>query len=308
MAVYTCPVDIAMTETKGTVLIKSAEELKSFTRGEENTLEGQIKAIAESGAKVIVAGGKFGDLALHYCNKYQLLAVRVMSKFDVRRVCRAVNATVLPKLTPPSPEELGFCDKVYIDEIGDTSVVIFKQNSVESRIATIVIRGSTDNLMDDVERAIDDGVNTYKALTKDGRLVAGAGAIEIEIARQIASYGETLPGLEQYAVGKFAEALQSLPVALADNAGVKSTDAITLLLAAHQEGQKYACLNIDSDVPNLINAAEANIFDLYLAKYWGIKYATNVACTILQIDQIICAKPAGGPKPPKQSGAWDDQD
>ena len=305
MAVFTCPVDTQATETKGTVLIKSADELVNFSRGEENLLESQIKAIAESGAKVIVSGGKFGDLALHYCNKYNLMAVRLMSKFDIRRVAKAVNATPLAKLVAPTKEELGFCDKVFIDEIGGTNVVIFQQNSVESRISTIVIRGSTDNIMDDIERAVDDGVNTFKALTRDGRLVAGGGAIEIELAQRIAQFAETLPGLEQYSVGKFAEALQSLPVALADNAGIKSTEVISLLLASHQEGKTTTAINIESDVASVVDAVQSNIYDLYLVKHWGIKYASNVANTILQVDQIICAKPAGGPKPPKQGGDWD---
>jgi T-complex protein 1 subunit theta len=277
----------------------------NFSRGEENILEAQIKAIADSGAKVIVSGGKFGDMALHYCNKYNLLAVRLMSKFEVRRLCKTVNATPLPKLTAPKKEELGFCDKVYIDEVGGTAVVIFEQQSKESRISTIIIRGSTDNIMDDIERAIDDGVNTFKALTRDGRLLAGAGANEIEIARQISLFAETLPGLEQYSVGKFAEALQSLPVALADNTGIKSTDMLSLLLASHQEGNSTAGVDIESDTASLVDAIKANIYDLYLTKYWGIKYATNVANTILQVDQIICSKPAGGPKPPKQGGDWD---
>ncbi len=303
--VYTCPIDTQTTETKGTVLIKSADELMNFSRGEENLLESQIKAIADSGAKVIVSGGKFGDMALHYCNKYNLLAVRLMSKFEVRRICKTVNATPLPKLTAPKKEELGFCDKVYIDEVGGTGVVIFEQQSKESRISTIIIRGSTDNTMDDIERAIDDGVNTFKALTRDGRLLAGAGANEIEIARQIALFAETLPGLEQYSVGKFAEALQSLPVALADNAGIKSTEMMSLLLASHQEGNSTSGVDIESDTASIVDAIKANIYDLYLTKYWGIKYATNVANTILQVDQIICSKPAGGPKPPKQGGDWD---
>lgn len=303
--VYTCPIDTQTTETKGTVLIKSADELMNFSRGEENLLESQIKAIADSGAKVIVSGGKFGDMALHYCNKYNLLAVRLMSKFEVRRLCKTVNATPLPKLTAPKKEELGFCDKVYIDEVGGTGVVIFEQQSKESRISTIIIRGSTDNTMDDIERAIDDGVNTFKALTRDGRLLAGAGASEIEIAQQIALFAETLPGLEQYSVGKFAEALQSLPVALADNAGIKSTEMMSLLLASHQEGNSTSGVDIESNTASLVDAIKANIYDLYLTKYWGIKYATNVANTILQVDQIICSKPAGGPKPPKQGGDWD---
>lgn len=167
VAVYSCPVDILQTETKGTVLIKTANELKDFSRGEETLLEQQIKAIADTGAKVIVAGAKFGDLALHFCNKYELMAVRLNSKFDLRRLSKAVNATVLPRLTPPTAQELGYCDAVLVEELGDTGIVAFRNES--SRISSIVIRGATDNYMDDIERAIDDGVNTFKALTKDGR-------------------------------------------------------------------------------------------------------------------------------------------
>ncbi|KAG8249923.1 T-complex protein 1 subunit theta [Homalodisca vitripennis] len=166
IAVFTCAVDITQTETKGTVLIKTAEELMNFSRGEESLLEEQIKAIAESGADVIVAGAKFGDMALHYVNKYKMMAVRLNSKFDLRRLCKAVNATALPRLTPPNKEELGYADTVCVDELGDTSVVIFRVEAKESRISTIVVRGSTDNYMDDIERAIDDGVNTFKGLSK----------------------------------------------------------------------------------------------------------------------------------------------
>lgn len=98
IAVYTCAVDITQTETKGTVLIKSADELMNFSRGEESLLESQIKAIADSGATVVVSGGKFGDMALYYVNKYNMMAVRIPSKFDLRRLCKAIGATALPKL------------------------------------------------------------------------------------------------------------------------------------------------------------------------------------------------------------------
>lgn len=304
IVVYTCPVDAMQTETKGTVLIKTAEELKNFTRGEESLLESQIKAIAEAGVQVIVAGGKFGDMALHYLNKYNLMGVRLMSKFDVRRIAKTVGATVLPRLTSPTPEEMGYCDRVYVDEVGDTPVVIFKQETKESRISTIVIRGSTDNLMDDIERAIDDGVNNFKGMTKDNRMLPGAGATEIELAKQITSYGETLPGLEQYAVKKFAEALEALPRALADNAGTKYREIISKLYAAHQEGNKT--MGIDIETGSVKDAVEAGLLDLFVCKYWAIKFATNAACTILKVDQIIMAKPAGGPKPKSGGGDWDD--
>lgn len=152
----------------------------NFSRGEENILELQIKSIADTGAKVIVAGAKFGDLALHYIHKYNMMAVRLNSKFDLRRLSKTVslaackygslllffylqvNATVLPRLTAPTAQELGYCDQVCVEELGDTPIVAFRQKSKESRIATIVIRGATDNYMDDIERAIDDGVNTFK--------------------------------------------------------------------------------------------------------------------------------------------------
>merc|ERR1712018_426922 len=136
VAIYTSPVDALQTETKGTVLIKTAEELTNFSRGEETQLENQIKAIAESGADVIVAGGKIGDLAVHYINKYNMMAVRLMSKWDIRRLARATGATALPKMTPPTAEELGRADSVYVDELGDTEVVVFKVGNKESRGST----------------------------------------------------------------------------------------------------------------------------------------------------------------------------
>ncbi|KAF6117849.1 chaperonin containing TCP1 subunit 8 [Phyllostomus discolor] len=168
------------------------------------------------------------------------------------------------------------------------------------------ILGSTDNLMDDVERAVDDGVNTFKVLTRDKRLVPGGGATEIELAKQITSYGETCPGLEQYAIKKFAEALEAIPRALAENSGVKANEVISKLYAVHQEGNKNVGLDIEAEVPAVKDMLEAGVLDTYLGKYWAIKLATNAAVTVLRVDQIIMAKPAGGPKPPSGKKDWDD--
>lgn len=307
IAVFTCAVDVMQTETKGTVLIKSADELMKFSRGEESLLESQIKAIADSGATVVVSGGKFGDMALHYMEVYNLMAVRIPSKFDLRRLCKSVGATALPKLVPPTKEELGFADSVNIDEIGDTIVVKFTLNGKESRISTVVIRGSTDNYMDDIERAVDDGVNTFKGITRDGRFLPGAGATEIELASQLTTYADTLPGLEQYAARRFATALEVFPKTLAENSGSHASELLSKLYAAHKEGKKNHGFDINEKGTELIDTAEAEIFDLFLTKQWGLKYAVDVACTVLKVDHIIMAKRAGGPKVPGGGMRDDDE-
>ncbi|XP_002732584.2 T-complex protein 1 subunit theta-like [Saccoglossus kowalevskii] len=299
VACYTCPIDYMQTETKGTVLIKSAEELKSFSKGEESQLEQQIKAIADSGCTVVVSGGKVGDMALHFLNKYNIMVVRLLSKWDLRRLCKTINATALPRITPPTTHESGHCDQVMVAEIGDTSVVIFKQEKEESAISTVVIRGSTDNLMDDVEKAVDDGVNTFRALTRDNRYLPGAGATEIELAKRLTEYGDSCPGIEQYAIKKFAEALEDIPRTLAENAGVKATEVLSKLYAAHQEGKQNVGFDIEGEGSAVKDIVQDGVLDPYLTKYWSLKLAGTAAVTVLRVDQIIMAKAAGGPKAPK---------
>uniref|UniRef100_A0AAZ1XQ54 T-complex protein 1 subunit theta n=1 Tax=Oreochromis aureus TaxID=47969 RepID=A0AAZ1XQ54_OREAU len=305
IAVFSCPFDCMVTETKGTVLINNAQELMDFSKGEEDLMEANVKAIKEAGATVVVTGGKVADMALHYANKYKLMVVRLNSKWDLRRLCKTVGAVALPKMMAPTPDEMGHCDSVYLTEVGDTQVVVFKHDKEDGVISTVVIRGSTDNLMDDIERAVDDGVNTFKVLVRDKRLVPGGGATEIELAKQITSYGESCPGLDQYSIKKFAEAFEALPRALAENSGVKGSELISKLYSAHHEGNKNMGFDIESDGPAVKDMLEASILDPYLVKYWGIKLATNAAITVLRVDQIIMAKAAGGPKAPKQRGHWD---
>lgn len=120
----------------------------------------------------------------------------------------------------------------------------FLKFSETGKVATIIIRGSSQSRIDDVERAVDDAVNTYKALTKDGKLLAGAGAVEIELAKEIESFGAKAPGLEQYAIKKFAHALETLPKAIAENAGMPTTETLTKLYAEHVAGKKNAGIDI----------------------------------------------------------------
>ncbi|EGD76674.1 T-complex protein 1 subunit theta [Salpingoeca rosetta] len=306
IAAFTADLDHAYTETKGTVLLNTAEELKSYSKDEESVLEKKIKAIKDSGASVIVTTGKVGDLGMHFCNRFELLVVKLNSKFDLKRLCRATGATALPVLTGPSSQELGHCHSVSVQEIGDTTVTVFRQADINSAVSTIIVRGATSNVMDDVERALDDGINAYKSLTKEQRFLPGGGATEIELARLITKFGDTCSGLEQYAIKSYAEALEVVPATLAENCGVKSREVVSNLYAAHENGEKNAGYDILSEDVAVADMNEAGVYDSFHAKVWALKYATRAAKTILRVDQIIMAKKAGGPKPPKQNPNWDE--
>ncbi|KNE59863.1 T-complex protein 1, theta subunit [Allomyces macrogynus ATCC 38327] len=237
VAIFTCPLDISQTETKGTVLIHNADEMLNFSKDEEKRLEDQLTEIAKTGVKVVVTGSGVGELALHFMNRLGIMVLKVLSKFDLRRLCRATGATALTRIGAPMAEELGFCDVVETVEVGSDRCTVFRQEKETSRTATIVLRGSTQNMLDDLERAVDDGVNTVKALTKNPAIVAGAGAAEIELARLLQSVAAKTPGLNQYAINKFAEALEVVPRTLAENAGLDATEIVSkIFIMSKQAG------------------------------------------------------------------------
>ncbi|ODV76821.1 component of chaperonin-containing T-complex [Suhomyces tanzawaensis NRRL Y-17324] len=309
VVVFTCPIDISTTETKGTVLLHNAKEMLNFSTGEEEQLDQMCKEIHESGVKVIVAGSSIGELALHYFNKYNILVLKVPSKFDLRRICQVCGATPLPRLGAPMPEETGVVDVIETKEIGGDRVTIFRQDESISRTSTIILRGATQNSLDDIERAIDDGVNAIKGLLKDNRLLPGAGAVEIELIKLITKYGENTPGLLQIAIKQFAKAFEVIPRVLAETSGLESSESLSKLYAAHstEDGLK---MGIDVESDELVDITDIGIYDLLSAKKSAINLAVEATNTILSIDQIIMAKRAGGPQIPKQQrpGNWDQAD
>lgn len=239
VGVFTCPIDNSQTETKGTVLLNNAQEMMDFTKGEETQLESNIRELYDAGLRVVVVGERVGDLAMHYLNRFGILCLRVLSKFELRRLCRVVGATPLARLGAPMPDEIGSIDVVETIEIGGDRVTVFRQENEVTRTATLVLRGATQNHLDDIERAVDDGVNVVKAITKDPRLVPGAGATEIELAQRITTAGEKTPGLSQYSIKKFGEAFEVVPRLLAESCGLDATEVLSRLYAAHHKGDKW---------------------------------------------------------------------
>lgn len=304
VAVFGAGVDTSATETKGTVLIKSAQQLENYAKSEEAKVEELIKQVADSGATVIVSGGSVGEMALHFCERYKLMVLKISSKFELRRFCRTTGAVSLVKLGRPNLDELGYADSVSVEEIGGSRVTVVKNEEGGNRITTVVVRGSVDSVLDDIERAIDDGVNSYKAMCRDSRIVPGAGATEIELASNLkeSAYKET--GLDQYAIAKFGESFEVVPRMLAENAGLNATEIISSLYAAHASGNAKAGIDIEHGTYKDMTAE--SVWDLYLTKLFAIKLAADAVCTVLRVDQIIMAKVAGGPKPPNRAGDGDE--
>ncbi|KAL0339500.1 UNVERIFIED_CONTAM: T-complex protein 1 subunit theta [Sesamum radiatum] len=304
VAVFVGGVDTTATETKGTVLIHNAEQLENYAKTEEAKVEEIIKAVADSGAKVIVSGAAVGEMALHFCERYKLMVLKISSKFELRRFCRTTGAVALLKLSQPNPDDLGYVDSVLVEEIGGARVTIVKNEQGGNSVSTVVLRGSTDSILDDLERAVDDGVNTYKAMCRDSRTVPGAAATEIELARRLKEFSFKETGLDQYAIAKFAESFEMIPKTLAENAGLNAIEIISSLYAEHASGNTKVGIHLEDGVCR--DVSTMHIRDLHITKFFALKYAADAACTVLRVDQIIMSKPAGGPKRDAPAGMDED--
>ncbi|MCH80929.1 T-complex protein 1 subunit theta-like, partial [Trifolium medium] len=237
-------------------------ELENYSKTEEAKVEELIKAVADSGAKVIVSGAAVGEMALHFCERYKLMVLKISSKFELRRFCRTTGSVAMLKLCQPKPDDLGYIDSVSVEEIGGARVTIVKNEVDGNSVATVVLRGSTDSILDDLERAVDDGVNTYKAMCRDSRIVPGAAATEIELAKRVKDFSFQETGLDQYAIAKFAESFEMIPRTLAENAGLNAMEIISSLYAEHASGNTKVGIDLEPGVCK--DVSTMRVWDLHV--------------------------------------------
>jgi len=298
IVVFGCGIEASSTEAKGTVLMKNADDLKNYNKSEEKKMEEIVKGIADAGIKVCVAGGTVSEMAMHFIERYGMLCLKIGSKWELRRLCAATGATALVRLGAPTPDEMGHCDHIHQKEVGGRPVTIFSQSegSKTSKLSTIVLRASTSSVLADLERAVDDGVHAAKTACKNGKLLPGAGATEMELSLKVRAFADTCPGLDQYAMRAFSKALEVVPRTLAENAGLDQGEVIAALGAAHASGKASA--GVDIGAMGIAGASgvcdETSVLDLYTTKASALKLAIDSALTVLRVDQIIMSKQAGG--------------
>ncbi len=295
--------EVKETEIDARINITSPDQLEAFLRKEEELIKKMVDKIKEVGANVVFVQKGIDDLAAHYLAKYGILAVRRVKKSDMEKLAKATGARIVTNIDDLTPEDLGEAELVEEKKVAGENM-IFVTGCKNPRAVTILIRGGTEHVIDEIERAITDAMKDVAAALKDGKVVAGGGAVEVEIAKRLRDWAQQLPSKEQLAALKFADSLEIIPQTLAENAGLDSIEIMAELRSRHEKGEKWA--GVDVFEGKVADMWEKGVIEPRKVKAQAIKSATEAAIMILRIDDVIAAvKKEGGEKSkgPEEFGA-----
>ncbi|MFW9823082.1 MAG: thermosome subunit beta [Candidatus Thorarchaeota archaeon] len=292
-------VEIEKTEFDSKLQITSPEQIQEFLDEEERMLRTMVQKIENSGAKVLICQKGIDDLAQHFLSKAGIMAVRRVKKSDIEKLSKATGGMIFTNLDDITEDKLGWAGLVEERKIMNDSW-IFIEECKDPKSVVILIRGGTELVIDEVDRAIHDALCVVRDVVEDQKLVGGGGAPEIETAIQLRKYSSTLGGREQLAVEIFADSLDIIPKTLAENAGLDQIDTLMKLRAAHQQGNKFAGTNLDTgDV--ILDMSSVGVVEPTVVKIQAIKSSTEATSMILRIDDVIAsarsAMPPGGMPP-----------
>jgi len=284
--------EIKSLENETKISISSPEQLQSFLNQEEITLKNKVEKIKQSGANVVFVQRGLDDLVSFLLARNEIFAVKRISKEDMISLSKATGAKIISKLSELKESDLGFAETVEEKSSEDeTSIHITGCKNPKS--VTILIRGGTDHVLDEVERAIRDALGDVTSTLEDSKIVSGGGAIEMELSKRLKEFAKTFNGRERLAIEEFANALEFIPTTLAENAGMDPIDVLTELRASHEANEKNAGLNLFTGrvEDNLRNG----IIEPLKVKTQAISSATEVAIMILRIDDVIAARKSSKP-------------
>ncbi|MBS7621294.1 TCP-1/cpn60 chaperonin family protein [Candidatus Bathyarchaeota archaeon] len=297
IALLDCPLEIEKTEFDAKINIESPEQMDAFLRQEEAMLKDMVEKLAAVGANVVLCQKGIDDMAQHFLARKGILAVRRIKKSDMEKLAKATGGKIITNLDDMSPADLGYASLVEERKIGDDKMT-FVEGCKHPRAVTILIRGATERVVEEAERSVHDALCVVRDIVEEPKILAGGGAPELEIARALKKYAETLPGREQLAVKSFAEALEAIPATLTENAGLDPIDILSELRAKHEKGETWAGIEVHSG--KVQDMREAGVFEPISVKKQVVKSATEAASMILKIDDVIAAgKAKTPPMPPK---------
>ncbi|MCL7387761.1 MAG: TCP-1/cpn60 chaperonin family protein [Thaumarchaeota archaeon] len=286
IAILDAPLEIEKTEFDAKLHIETPEQMKAFMKQEEDMLREMVNKVISVGANVVICQKGIDDLAQYFLAKAGILAVRRVKKSDMDKLAKATNGRVISRIDDLTPEDLGRAALVEERRVGEDKMV-FIEGCENPKSITILIRGGTQRIVDEAERSLKDAINVVKDVIVEGKVVAGGGAPEIEVAMRLRDYANTLAGKEQLAVNKFAEALEIVPSQLAENAGMDPIETIVNLTSEHKKGNKWA--GVDVFNAKIADMFKRDVIEPLLVKKQTIKSAVEAASMILKIDDIIAA-------------------
>ena len=291
IALVDFPLELKNPEIDTKISISSPDQLQSFIDQEEKTIKDMINKVKETGANVVFCQKGIDDFAQYLLSKAGVYACRRVAKSDMEKLAKATGGRIISNLNELSPEEFGNAQIVEEVKQGD-DFFTYVRGCQNPKALTILIHGGSEHVIDEIERAMKDGLGDVVSSLKSGLVVPGGGAIEIELARRLRDFSQGLSGREQLAVEEFASALEFIPTALAENAGMDPIDVLTELKSRHDSGERNTGLNLFNN--RIENVLEGKIIEPYKIKSQAINSASEVAIMILRIDDVIASEGKGG--------------
>jgi thermosome len=291
IALVNSAMEVKETEIDAEIRITDPNQLKAFIDEEEKMLKDMVDRIVKSGANVLLTQKGIDDLAQHYLAKSGIFAVRRVKKSDMEKLTRATGANIVTNIEDLTDKDLGFAGIVEERKIGDDEM-IYVTKCEDPKSVSILIRGGTEHIVDEVERALEDCLGVVPAALRDKKVLAGGGAPEVEVSKQLRTYAKSVGGREQLAIEAFADSLEVIPRALSENAGLDPIDVIVDLRSKHQKsGIK---MGIDVYTGKVKDMFKEGVIEPLRVKSQAIDSASEVAVMILRIDDVIASKGGGG--------------
>ncbi|MEM7819577.1 MAG: thermosome subunit beta [Candidatus Aenigmatarchaeota archaeon] len=294
IALLDCALEVKETETNAEIRITSPEQLQAFLDQESKMLKEMVKKVVASGCNVVFCQKGIDDLAQHYLAKEGIMAARRVKKSDMEKLAKATGGNIVSNVDELSEDDLGYAGLVEEQTIAGEKM-IFVRECKDPKAVSILVRGGTEHVVEEAKRAMDDAVLGVAVALEVGKVVPGGGATEIELARRLKEYAETVGGREQLAINAFAEAIEIIPRTLAESTGKDPIDILVDLRTQHEKGK----INYGVDVFNgcVADMKVYGVIEPLKIKTQAIKSACEAAEMILRIDDVITSKSTGSSQP-----------
>jgi thermosome len=286
IALLDVALEVKEPETDAQIRITSPEQMQAFLDQEQRMLKSMVEKIARVNANVVLCQKGIDDVAQHYLAKKGILACRRVKQSDMEKLAKATGGKIISNLDDLTPEDLGFAKVVEERKIAGEAMT-FVKGCKDPKAVTILVRGSTEHVVDEIDRSIEDAIGAVASALEVGKVVAGAGSPEAEIAKRLRKFAEGFSGREQLAILAFADAMEVIPRALAENGGLDPIDTLVELRAAHEQGKVSYGINLYNG--KVADAFEMGVIEPLKVKTQAIKSAAEAAEMILRIDDVIAA-------------------